>query len=66
MSLSHGEGGDPPLGEIRAQAQSEPTRRRKPYQKPAFQFERVFETQALSCGKLPGQSTACKVRHKTS
>jgi len=25
---------------------------KKPYNKPAFRFERVFETQALSCGKV--------------
>lgn len=25
---------------------------RKPYQKPAFCHERVFETMALSCGKV--------------
>ena len=27
---------------------------KKPYQKPSFRFERVFETMALSCGKLSG------------
>ncbi len=27
---------------------------KKPYQKPAFRYERVFETSALSCSKLPG------------
>jgi len=26
---------------------------KKPYEKPAFRFERVFETMALSCGKMP-------------
>jgi len=31
---------------------------KKPYQKPAFRYERVFETQALACGKIaPTQST---------
>ena len=31
---------------------------KKLYQKPAFRYERVFETQALSCGKIaPTQST---------
>jgi hypothetical protein len=31
---------------------------KKLYQKPAFRYERVFETQALACGKIaPTQST---------
>jgi hypothetical protein len=38
---------------------------RKPYTKPAFRFERVFETQALSCGKLDTQ-TQCHLNRKTS
>jgi hypothetical protein len=28
---------------------------KKPYEKPAFRFERVFETQALNCGKTASQ-----------
>jgi hypothetical protein len=28
--------------------------KRKPYEKPAFRFERVFVTTALSCGKMVG------------
>ena len=32
--------------------QSEPAKKdKKPYQKPAFRYERVFETVALACGK---------------
>jgi len=27
---------------------------KKPYEKPAFRYERVFETTALSCGKTAG------------
>jgi hypothetical protein len=38
---------------------------KKLYQKPAFRYERVFETQALSCGKtvsgiIPNCSTQIK------
>lgn len=29
---------------------------KKPYEKPAFQFERVFETTALTCMKVTGTS----------
>lgn len=38
-----------------ARAESKPTRGRRLYQKPAFRFERVFETTALSCGKTGTQ-----------
>jgi hypothetical protein len=39
---------------------------KKPYQKPAFRYERVFETAALSCGKLAGTSPTCNSARKTS
>ena len=38
---------------------------KKPYAKPAFRFERVFETQALSCGKITSQGS-CHQNRKTS
>jgi hypothetical protein len=47
----------------------EPTAKKqikKPYSKPAFQFERVFETQALTCGKFGSISNQCKVNRKNS
>ncbi len=40
-------------------------RSRKPYQKPAFRYERVFETMALSCGKLSPTQFQCRIM-KTS
>jgi len=39
---------------------------KKPYAKPSFRFERVFETQALSCGKIGAISTQCKLNSKNS
>lgn len=39
---------------------------KKPYTKPSFQFERVFEIQALSCGKIGSQGTSCKTHPKNS
>jgi hypothetical protein len=39
---------------------------KKPYTKPSFQFERVFETQALRCGKIGSHSTICKINPKVS
>jgi hypothetical protein len=41
-------------------------RAKKPYQKPAFRCERVFETAALSCGKIAGTSAICNSSRKTS
>jgi len=41
-------------------------RTKKPYARPAFRFERVFETQALSCGKIHSHGTPCKLNPKTS
>jgi hypothetical protein len=39
--------------------------RKKPYQKPEFRFERVFETRALSCGKT-GTQAQCQLNPKNS
>jgi hypothetical protein len=41
-------------------------KQKKQYQKPAFRYERVFETTALSCGKLAGESPLCNSIRKTS
>lgn len=38
---------------------------KKPYHRPEFRFERVFETQALSCGKL-GTQAQCQLVVKNS
>jgi hypothetical protein len=40
--------------------------RRKPYEKPAFRHERVFETMALSCGKMQGTQGQCHQNRKNS
>jgi len=39
---------------------------KKPYQEPAFRHERVFETMALSCGKLAGTDLMCHQRRNAS
>jgi hypothetical protein len=39
---------------------------KKPYEKPAFKYERVFVTTALSCGKVDPTSQACVSNSKTS
>jgi hypothetical protein len=40
---------------------------KKPYHKPAFRHERIFETQALVCGKIvSGLNQNCTQQQKTS
>ena len=39
---------------------------KKLYQKPAFRYERVFETLALSCGKIAPTQSTCHHNRKTS
>ena len=39
---------------------------KKPYEKPAFKYERVFVTTALSCGKIGPTSAACNSNPKIS
>ena len=37
-----------------------------PYQKPAFRYERVFETMALACGKISATQAQCRTLLKNS
>jgi hypothetical protein len=39
---------------------------KKVYQKPAFRYERVFETVALSCGKIVATQGSCHHSKKHS
>lgn len=39
---------------------------KKPYEKPAFRHERVFETRALSCGKVQVTESGCGFHRRTS
>jgi hypothetical protein len=39
---------------------------KKPYLKPDFRFERVFETMALSCGKISPTEFQCRFNRKNS
>jgi hypothetical protein len=38
----------------------------EPYEKPAFVYERVFETMALACGKIGTQQRQCSFNRKNS
>ena len=55
--------GNPVKAEGKRRAQKKQSK--KPYTKPAFRFERVFETQALSCGKMQGGTGNC-VPHRNA
>ncbi len=39
---------------------------KKPYVKPAFRHEKVFETMALSCGKVSVTQRQCSYYRKSS
>jgi len=39
---------------------------KKPYGKPTYRFERVFETMALSCGKVGPVEFQCRFNRKNS
>ncbi len=41
-------------------------RGKKPYQKPSFKHEKVFETMALACGKISGTQQTCRQVRKNS
>ena len=48
-------------------ATEQPERReKKPYQKPAFEYEQVFETMALTCSKSKSVDPNCKTGNKIS
>jgi hypothetical protein len=66
MDVREPKGGEPSLEDAVVPAESKPTRRRKPYQKPSLQFERMFETMALSCGKVNPTQLNCRGHRMTS
>jgi len=51
----------------RGKAEVQPRKEaKKPYQKPSFRFERVFETMALACGKISITQKHCHFNRKSS
>ncbi len=60
MDMTKSTGGEPLPEESVTRAESKPTHARKFYQGPAFRFERVFETMALSCGKINSTQFTCR------
>ena len=48
------------------QSHVKPRSAKKPYQKPSFKHEKVFETMALACGKIQPTQGSCKAIKKNS
>ena len=55
----------PPVDSVDAPAAATP-RARKPYEKPSFAREQLFETMALACGKTNPTIGQCKAVKKNS
>jgi hypothetical protein len=41
-------------------------KKKRPYVKPSFEYERVFETMALACGKISPTQAQCRFNRKNS
>ncbi len=39
---------------------------KRPYQKPSFRYEKIFETMALQCGKVQTTESSCHSNRKNS
>lgn len=50
----------------KADHQPQEAARKKPYLKPSFQREKVFETMALTCGKVQSTQSGCHQSRKAS
>ncbi len=53
-------------GAERESGVSEETKKKRPYVKPSFEYERVFETMALACGKTSPTQSQCRFNRKNS
>jgi hypothetical protein len=62
QNASNYSGEKPPTGETPKKSATE----KKPYVAPAFRFEKVFETNALTCGKVISTQGSCRFILKNS
>lgn len=53
-------------GREKQNSTAEATPTKKPYTKPTFRHERVFETMALACGKIHATQGQCRFNRKNS
>jgi hypothetical protein len=49
-----------------SEPKAEERKKKRPYVKPSFQHERVFETNALACGKVGTTQETCRNNRKAS
>jgi hypothetical protein len=54
------------LSDVREDAAANQDSVKKPYEKPRVRFERVFETMAMSCGKVQATQGSCRANRKAS
>ena len=66
MGVKKEQNGTSPEGDAVERTETASTRKRKPYQRPEFRYERVFETMALSCGKTNSTQSQCRFNRKNS
>jgi len=66
MGVREGQIGELPDEKPVVRVESAPPLNRRPYRKPAFRYERVFETMALSCGKTNSTQSQCRFNRKNS
>lgn len=57
---------DPKEQKEKAATQDAKPPAKKPYVKPEVRYERVFETMALSCGKVSATQGQCRFNRKNS
>jgi hypothetical protein len=62
MSDARRDSGDAP----EQRTQNRLSKKKKRYEKPSFQHERVFETMALACGKISPTQFQCRFNRKNS
>ena len=50
----------------KCEARSSVSKAKRPYCKPSFHHEKVFETMALACGKLSPTQAQCRFNRRNS
>jgi hypothetical protein len=50
----------------KAETASSAAKTKRPYSKPDFQHEKVFETMALACGKISPTQAQCRFNRRNS
>jgi len=54
------------MGDSDQRADKPASSAKRPYEKPSFRHEKVFETMALACGKIQVTQAQCRFNRKLS